>query len=324
MASLAHVAYCFETLDSSLHRRQPLSLKEVEQFWERYTAESAEEDLEGEEDGSEDEEDLDEDMDDALEQQTLKPPAISRLTAASPSSASTSTSSSSNPSVASSRSSAPTPASSKSSSRTSFFSLGRRSKNTSAEAPAPVNAHPLFVTWNTISKYGSKSLRGCIGTFEAQELSDGLRSYALTATEGAANLVYARRAFDDTRFSPIALRELPTLECGVTLLTNFQPAESPMAWELGKHGLRISFTYHGRRYGATYLPDVAREQGWTKEETIVSLMRKAGWSGRRDDWRKIDLSVVTYEGAKETMRFQEWRVWRDWVEVQGVPKAPLN
>lgn len=40
---------------------------------------------------------------------------------------------------------------------------------------------PLFVTWDTKSKNGHKSLRGCIGTFEAQELKDGLGSYALTS-----------------------------------------------------------------------------------------------------------------------------------------------
>jgi hypothetical protein len=41
--------------------------------------------------------------------------------------------------------------------------------------------YPLFVTWNTISSRGTKSLRGCIGTFDPTELSQGLKSYALTA-----------------------------------------------------------------------------------------------------------------------------------------------
>jgi AMMECR1 domain-containing protein len=41
--------------------------------------------------------------------------------------------------------------------------------------------YPLFVTWDTINSRGTKSLRGCIGTFEPQELDDGLRSYALTS-----------------------------------------------------------------------------------------------------------------------------------------------
>jgi len=91
-----------------------------------------------------------------------------------------------------------------------------------------------------------------------------------------------------------------------------------MAWEVGKHGLRISFTHHGRRYGSTYLPDVAREQGWTKEETIISLMRKAGWNGRKDDWRKVDLKVITYQGDRVTMEYRDWRDWRDWVDEQDL------
>ena len=136
-------------------------------------------------------------------------------------------------------------------------------------------------------------------------------------------------AFEDTRFRPIPLRELPSLECGVTLLTNFEPAPDPMAWEIGKHGLRISFTWQGRVYGATYLPDVAREQGWTKEETMVSLMRKAGGSGWREDWRKIaDLRVVRYQGDRVVMAYDTWRDWRDWVdevrEGKGEEMMKLN
>ena len=35
---------------------------------------------------------------------------------------------------------------------------------------------------------------------------------------------------------------------------------------------------------AVYLPEVAPEQGWTKEETLSSLSMKAGMGP--DDWRK--------------------------------------
>ncbi|KKY22355.1 putative ammecr1 family protein [Diplodia seriata] len=330
MASAAHCAYCFESLSASLEKRHPLSLPEVEDLWNEYNADDldAEDEVDDDDESADDEED--EEMTDAEDMRatttTLKPsPAISRLAADSPSSGSTNASTSSVQSATSSRSSAPTTASSatskSTSSRTSFFSnLGRRVRGDhpsgstpSAASASAEDAYPLFVTWNTLSRSGSKNLRGCIGTFEAQELSDGLRSYALTS------------AFEDTRFNQIASRELPSLECGVTLLTNFQPAADAMAWELGKHGLRISFTYHGRRYGSTYLPDVAKEQGWTKEETIVSLMRKAGWSGRRDDWRKVDLNVITYEGSKATLAYAEWKEWRDWVEQRaGVAVKALN
>ncbi|KAI1820849.1 AMMECR1 domain-containing protein [Xylaria intraflava] len=167
-----------------------------------------------------------------------------------------------------------------------------------------ITKFPLFVTWNTVSpSSGHRSLRGCIGTFEAQELDEGLSSYALTS------------AIDDTRFDPISKRELPSLEASVTLLTDFEDCDDAMDWELGTHGIRISFVDRGRRYGATYLPDVAPEQGWTKEETLVSLMRKAGWVGRKDKWQDIDLRVVRYQGKKESLQYADYKRWYDWAST---------
>ncbi len=124
----------------------------------------------------------------------------------------------------------------------------------------------------------------------------------------------ANSAFQDTRFHPIAARELPALECGVTLLTHFEPVDDPLDWTIGTHGLRIEFLHHGRRYGSTYLPNIALEQGWSKEETMVSLMRKAGWNGRKDEWTKVELSVVRYQGRQVRLGFAEWAEWREWVE----------
>ncbi|EAQ83309.1 hypothetical protein CHGG_09713 [Chaetomium globosum CBS 148.51] len=118
----------------------------------------------------------------------------------------------------------------------------------------------------------------------------------------------------DTRFNPVRAAELPSLAVAVTLLTDFEDAADAADWELGVHGLRISFRYNGRRYGATYLPDVAVEQGWTKEETLVSLMRKAGWMGRKDRWEEVELSVVRYQGRKVGLEYAEFKQWRDWVD----------
>ncbi|KAH8727173.1 AMMECR1 domain-containing protein [Phaeosphaeriaceae sp. PMI808] len=272
MATQAHCAYCFETLSASLEKRPSLSLRQVEALWKTYNADPTITDAEIE--GGESP------IPPNASDSDYKPAAISRLLAPSSATASSSSvqSASSTPSGASEASSA-------------------ASKNSKI-----VKDHPLFVTWNTVTKRGEKRLRGCIGTFEAQELDEGLKSYALTS------------AFDDTRFNPISDRELPSLECAVTLLTDFEPASSPLDWTIGTHGLRISFTYHNRRYGATYLPDVAREQGWTKEETLVSLMRKAGWNGKKDEWNKVELKVVRYQGLKVGLGFEEWKKWRAWVD----------
>ena len=188
---------------------------------------------------------------------------------------------------------------------------------TDATQPGP---SPLFVTWNTdadADEPGEYNLRGCIGTFEAQPLERGLATYALTA------------ALDDTRFRPIAKRELPSLQVAVTLLTDFEPARDALDWDLGKHGLRISFASAAGRqqYGATYLPDVAPEQGWTKEETVDSLMRKAGWqnpAGRSrgaasaaqpPPWTQVaSFKTVRYQGAKKSLPYAEYKAWRDWAD----------
>lgn len=98
-----------------------------------------------------------------------------------------------------------------------------------------------------------------------------------------------------------------------------------MSWDIGTHGLRISFTWQGKRYGSTYLPDVAREQGWTKTEAVVSLMRKAGWNGRRDEWMLVqDLQVVRYQGLRVNVGYYDWRDWRDWVSEHCQATAALN
>ncbi|KAL2076189.1 hypothetical protein VTL71DRAFT_1132 [Oculimacula yallundae] len=172
---------------------------------------------------------------------------------------------------------------------------------------ASITESPLFVTWNTVSPGSSyRSLRGCIGTFESQELESGLESYTLIS------------ALEDTRFSPISKPELPSLEVAVTLLTDFEDTKDQMDWDLGTHGLKIVFYSKGRRYGSCYLPDVPVEQGWTKEETIVSLMRKAGWTGRKDKWMEVEKFKGTrFQGKALSLGYEEYRQWKKWAVKQG-------
>lgn len=200
MATLAHCLFCFEVLVAKLEKRRHLSLRQVEDLWTRYQSKDELESstsLDADRDPNpEDEDNSMSDSDEGLEEpstdedegkapaeepaaqpSSLRLPSISRLQASSPSSASIS----STPSSFSASSSrvALDEDSSKTSSSTSIFSFGRRSQQPS---PALREEHyPLFVTWNTISARGNKSLRGCIGTFEPQELSTGLANYALTA-----------------------------------------------------------------------------------------------------------------------------------------------
>ncbi|TPX18164.1 uncharacterized protein E0L32_002673 [Thyridium curvatum] len=284
MATPAHCLYCFEVLAAELQDREPLSLKEVQKSFLEYAKATA---------GSSGPDGL-----------AKRLPALRRLADASTGSSSTSTSTTSLSTGAQQSSSdggdgsggADTP-------MTSLSSLpGEDDDDDEEDEEEEEDESPLFVTWNTVSPRHGHSLRGCIGTFEPQPLEEGLSSYALTS------------ALQDVRFDPVAARELPSLEVAVTLLTDFEDAASADDWELGTHGIRISFSHHGRRYGATYLPDVAVEQGWTKEETLVSLMRKAGWMGKKDRWRDVELSVVRYQGKKESLEYADYKKWREWVD----------
>jgi len=57
----------------------------------------------------------------------------------------------------------------------------------------------------------------------------------------------------------------------------------------------------------------------------VSLMHKAGWNGRKDEWKRVQgLEIVRYEGKKIALGHAEWRQWRTWVEAKGVTSEPLN
>lgn len=179
MATPAHCAFCFEALSASFEKRQPLSLAQVEDLWEDYQGGSGSKSQEDTEAGASQDRIAgeDEEMTDAETEpeEPKRPAAISRLLSGSTASAASSNSSlpSTRSSGSSSKGSA-TPASSKTSlsSRSSAISSGRTRAR---------EEYPLFVTWNTHStRTGQKSLRGCIGTFAAQELESGLKSYALT------------------------------------------------------------------------------------------------------------------------------------------------
>lgn len=269
MATTEHCLYSFEALAAHLERRQPMELADIQKSWKAYLKSSA---------GS-------------STKLTKALPALQRLAAGGHNANS--------PSGTSSPDSTSTLSLSADTAATSITSSPGEEEEDNTE----IRESPLFITWNVVSQLdGYNTLRGCIGTFEDQDLEDGIASYALTS------------ALHDTRFNPIRLSELPSLEVAVTLLTDFEDADDAMDWTLGVHGIRINFVYHGRRYGSTYLPDVATEQGWTKEETIVSLMRKAGWMGRKDKWQEVELDTVRYQGKKESLEYGEYKKWRDWVD----------
>ena len=53
------------------------------------------------------------------------------------------------------------------------------------------------------------------------------------------------------------------MECSVSVLHSFEPAKDVMDWDVGSHGISISFVHNKKRYHSTYLPYVAQQQSNT-------------------------------------------------------------
>ncbi|KAJ3331032.1 AMME syndrome candidate protein 1 protein [Blyttiomyces sp. JEL0837] len=118
-------------------------------------------------------------------------------------------------------------------------------------------------------------------------------------------------AFQDHRFDPIQLSEFTKLTCGVSLLVDFEKGKDYLDWEVGVHGIWIEFKDHnGRKRTATYLPEVAKEQGWTKVEAIESLLKKGGHQGPFDDEVFEEIVLTRYKSQKDTLTHEEYVAWR--------------
>ena len=120
----------------------------------------------------------------------------------------------------------------------------------------------------TLKEHGE--LRGCIGRFDASEpLYTVVQQMAVAA------------ATQDPRFPPVTGPEVKNLEIEISVLTPMKRIHSIDEFELGKQGIYIR---KGMRSG-TFLPQVAQETGWSKEEFLGHCSQdKAGlgWDGWKD------------------------------------------
>ncbi|KIY73007.1 alport syndrome [Cylindrobasidium torrendii FP15055 ss-10] len=192
-------------------------------------------------------------------------------------------------------------------------------------AEFPDDKYPLFVTWNTLRPgHRHPRLRGCIGNFEPLAIQDGLAEYALVS------------AFKDHRFRKIERSELATLECAVSLLTDFEDAKTYLDWTIGVHGIYISFPHPSllskadasgtpspmssssflpritsrQKFTATYLPEVIPDQGWDKIEAVDSAVEKAGWNGPVTEELRRSIKLRRYQSRKCKVTWDEYVNWR--------------
>lgn len=153
-------------------------------------------------------------------------------------------------------------------------------------------SYPLFVTWTTGKE---KELRGCVGTFAKDRLETNLVKYTFIS------------AFKDTRFNPIQQYEIKYLNCEVSLLVQFEKAKSPIDWVVGTHGIDIDFEdKYGESYSATFLPEVAEDEGWDQKTTLKYLIRKAGFRGTLDEVYN-NIQVTRYQSIKKTISYDEYK-----------------
>ena len=143
-------------------------------------------------------------------------------------------------------------------------------------------------------------LRGCIGTLAPKQLRMALSEFALSS------------AFNDRRFNPISLHELRDLRVGVSLLVKYEECKNCFDWEVGVHGIIIKFEINSKgsnyaeHYNATYLPEVAYEQGWNQETTVMSLIRKSGYRGPIKDELIKQIHCTRYQSSKYRATYQDY------------------
>ena len=109
------------------------------------------------------------------------------------------------------------------------------------------------------------------------------------------------------------LNEVPLLKVSVSLLCNFTDIQDPWDFEIGTHGVEIEFHSRGRRFSSTFLPEVAKEQGWNQQDVLANLVHKAGFEAANQDYYTAAqqlapaMKVTTYESAKRSMTYEEFQ-----------------
>jgi len=128
----------------------------------------------------------------------------------------------------------------------------------------------------TLHKRGA--LRGCIGNIVGEKpLYTGVRDMAIAV------------AVHDWRFSPVTKDELSDIDIEISVLSPLKKTANPDEIIMGKHGVVVK---KGALSGV-YLPQVAVETGWSRQEFMDSLCaQKAGIPA--DSWKTGECEIYTF------------------------------
>ena len=143
--------------------------------------------------------------------------------------------------------------------------------------PAPVTPALARRAGAFVGLHEGAHLRGCIGH----------RCGRLPLAEAIPELTLSA-ALDDTRFAPLTAA-LPRLGVEISVLTPLRRIAGPSCFEPGRHGLYLE----RGPCRALLLPQVARHRGWSREEFLAALARKAGIEAR--GWPGPAVRIYAFE-----------------------------
>jgi MEMO1 family protein len=146
--------------------------------------------------------------------------------------------------------------------------------------PALLKVQGAFVTLHKASAKGPAgggALRGCIGNIIGQEpLYLTIRDMAIESSTR------------DPRFSSVTASELKDIKIEISVLSEPKAVTKADEITMGAHGVILKQGFRS----AVYLPQVAAETGWTREEFLSNLCLKAGLS--RNAWKEKDTQLLIF------------------------------
>src|SRR3954453_6217708 len=153
--------------------------------------------------------------------------------------------------------------------------------------PADTTLHQPAGAFVSLHEMHTHRLRGCVGRLDATQ-----PMYQAVAQA-------AQRVLGDPRFTADRLRleQLPSLLIEISLLAPLRAAESTTDFDLTGDGIYVTI---GDRSGC-FLPQVARETGWSKEQLLDRLcMEKLGLPARarRDPHARLHRFTVSQIGPE--------------------------
>ncbi|CAN5362681.1 TIGR00296 family protein [soil metagenome] len=140
----------------------------------------------------------------------------------------------------------------------------------SADSTAQLDIQHPAGCFVSLHEAGTQRLRGCVGCLEAKD------SLATAVEQAALSVLHDPRFLTD----PVRRDELPKLEIEITLLSPMIDAIDPLDFDPVEHGIFLTI---GKESGC-FLPQVARETGWSREQLLDRLCtEKLGLP--RDAWK---------------------------------------